>query len=245
MRHTTAATLVLATLLLCAPNQAQSQIGGLIKKKAAEAVKGDKKDKAKSEPTDTPITSQLGECGPLTPEKVSDFLRGLTAEKVQRSEYDAMLRGLRTQAEVVACRNREIMSPEFQTIMGKGITEGASNAQLMKAMENNRLEVERMLTKKCGEDPSKYDQRKGYEAAHKAGANAAGLTEKCYDALKEHVLAFCNLSPAQQQTAMEKGIKAPGQGSGFWIFTADEAKAMSPRCGELVPAINATGFKVP
>ncbi len=57
--------------------------------------------------------------------------------------------------------------------------------------------------------------------------------------MKEFAIAFCGLSMDQQQTAMASGIKFPGTGNGQWVFTAGEAKAFSPRCDKLVPAIKA------
>lgn len=131
------------------------------------------------------------------------------------------------------------MNPAVQKIMMQGMTEGASSAQLTKAMEKNRADVEDYLVKKCGEDPSKFNQRDAYNSAHKAGAKAAGLSETCYDKMKEYALGFCGLTAAQQKIATEQGIRAPGQGAGEWVFTADEAKAFAPHCVELVPAIEA------
>ena len=63
--------LAIATLLATvAVHPVQAQIGGLIKKKAAEAVKGkaDTKDDGSKTPADS--------CGPITQQKVQDLLRG-------------------------------------------------------------------------------------------------------------------------------------------------------------------------
>ena len=109
-------------------------------------------------------------------------------------------------------------------------------------MAQNMVDVEAHLVKKCGTDPAQVDPRRERENARRAGAKAAGMSDDCYDKLKEFALAFCKLSPAQQQAAVQNGIKVPGQGKGEWVFTADEAKALQPRCSELVPAIEATGY---
>lgn len=240
--------LLLVTLLASTPDRVESQgLGGLIKKKAADAAKGkdSKKDQAKNDKKDDgPITSRMGDCGPLTREKVSDFLRGLQAEQTQRSDFDEMFSGLRTQEQVIACRNKEVMGPEIQKIMMQGISENASQAQLTKAMAKNREDVEAYLVKKCGQDPSKFSKADAYSKARAAGAKAAGLSDDCYDKMKEYALAFCNLSPAEQQAAVQNGIKAKGKGNGEWVFTADEAKAFAPHCSELVPLIQALGYKL-
>jgi hypothetical protein len=248
MRKPAVVGLLFLTAAVLMPGRVESQrIGGMIKKKAADAAKGkdSKKDQGKTEKKDEgPITSQMGDCGPLTREKVSDFLRGLKTEQTQRTDFDNMFSGLRPHAAIIACRNNEVMGTTIQKIMMQGMKEGASDAQLQKAMAKNMADVEEYLVKKCGEDPSKFNQRDAYAAAKKAGAKAAGLSDDCYDKLKEFALGFCGLSAAEQKIATEQGIKAKGQGEGVWVFTADEAKAFAPHCGELVPAIQALGYKL-
>jgi len=243
MRKPSMVGLLLVSLLVLQADRVESQgLGDRIKKKAADAAKGkdSKKDQAKNDKKDAgPITSQMGDCGPLTPEKVSDLLRGLKTEQTQRNDFDSMFRGLRSHEAIIACRNNEVMGGAIQKIMNQGMKEGASNAELQKAMAKNMAEVEEYLVKKCGQDPSKFSQRDAYNAAHKAGAKAAGLSETCYDKMKEYALGFCGLTAAQQQIATEQGIRAPGWGAGVWVFTADEAKAFAPHCVELVPAIQA------
>ena len=64
----------------------------------------------------------------------------------------------------------------------------------------------------------------------------------CYDKLKEFVLSFCKLPPETRKAAVEKGIRVPGKGSAQWVFTAEQAKAIDPRCGALVQDIEATGY---
>lgn len=251
MRTVCRTTLVLASLLaVLHGHQAQAQIGGLIKKKAAEAVKGKdgKSDQGKTVAKDDgPITSQFEkECGPVTPDAIEKFLKGLQAEAAGRDAYDRKLAGTKPNEEVNACRGKETGSSEAMQIIQRGLANGGTTEYVQKTMEQNRLDLEKYLVKKCGEPASKYeyDKTKEYEAAQKAGENAAGLNHDCYNKLKEFALAFCKtLTPAQQKIATEQGIKVPGFGSGVWVFTADEAKAISPHCGELVPALKATGWE--
>jgi len=252
MRTVCRTTLVLAALLAVPqPRQAHAQIGGLIKKKAAEAVKGKdgKSDQGKTVAKDDgPITSQFGkECGPVTPDAVEKFLKGLEIEVAGREGYDRKLAGAKPNEQVNACRGQETIGPEGIAIVQRGLANGGTTDYVQKQMAKNREDLETYLTRKCGEPVSKYqyDKNKEYDAAKKAGAEAAGLTDKCYDKLKEFALAFCKtLTPAQQKIATEQGIKVPGFGSGVWVFTADEAKALFPHCGELVPALKATGWEI-
>ena len=249
MRTVSGTTLVLAALFatLSAPRAGSQGIGGLIKKKAADAAKGkdSKKDVAKD---DGPLTSQFAkECGPITQDGIDKFLKGLQTEIAGRQAYDTKLAGTRPDSVVQACQSKETMSPEARALIQRGLADGGTTDYVQKQIDKNREDLLKYLAKKCGEPASKYvyDKNKEYEAARKAGAATAGVSENCYDKLKEFALAFCKgLTPAQQKTAMEQGIKVPGQGSGiFWVFTPDEAKALFPHCGELVSALKTVGYE--
>ena len=96
MRSTRLVVSLVAAITLSAsayPLEAQG-IGGLIKKKAAEAVKpkdakkaADTKDAEK--PKDDPNTSNWEKegCGPITPDRLNDLLRGLETERTQQAEF--------------------------------------------------------------------------------------------------------------------------------------------------------------
>jgi hypothetical protein len=132
-------------------------------------------------------------------------------------------------------------------IIQRGLENGGAVEYVQKQIAKNREDLETHLVKRCGVERSKVEQDKWkeYDAARKAGVKEAGVSDECYDKLKEFALAFCKtLTPAQQKIATEQGIKVPGFGSGVWVFTADEAKAMYPRCAELVKSMNATGYDV-
>ena len=122
MRIVNGTALAIATLLATvAASPVQAQIGGLIKKKAAEAVKGkaDPKDDASKTPADS--------CGPITQQKIQDLLRGLQAEGAARSEFDSRVAKAdadREQAEprVKACRDAENGGTAFQKMLTDGFS---------------------------------------------------------------------------------------------------------------------------
>jgi hypothetical protein len=246
MRKPTVAALLLVALVVV-PDRVQSQgLGGLIKKKAIEAVKGKepKKDEGQTVAKDNgPITSQFEkECGPLTADAVDRFLKGMEAELAQRVEFDRKRSAAKPDEEVRACEQKEAMGPEALKLMQRGMTEGTPVAQLQKAMEQNRTDLGAYILKKCGEPVSKYGQFDS-NAAAQAGAKAAGMSDECYGQFKEVALFFCKgLTAEQQKTATDQGIRVPGKGNGVWVYTADEAKALAPRCGQLVRQIGATGY---
>jgi hypothetical protein len=243
--RTVGTALVIATLLAALPaNPAQSQIGGLIKKKAAEAVKGKAADK-----TDDATTAKTDSCGPMTPQKVQDLLRGLQAEGSARNEFDSMVAKAEasraeSESKSKACRDAENGGPTFQKMMTDGFT-GANapttGAAVQAQMDKNKAKYEEYLDKKCGKVPPPVSSDPGdtYRKAHAAGAKEAGMSEYCYDVLADRVIAFCKLPKDQQTAAAEKGLRV--EKTREWLFTADEAKALQAHCSELLPALKKAG----
>jgi hypothetical protein len=230
-------------------SSAQSQIGGLIKKKAIEAAKG-KDAKANNDASTAPADT----CGPITEKKLQDFLRGLQTEASAIKEFNTMVAKSDSTREesgprIKACRDAEAGGPTFQKMMTDGFTgaNAPSTAAAVQAqMDKNKVKYDEYLDKKCGKElgPAPiYDSRAAYAKAHAAGAKAAGMSEYCYDVLGDRVIAFCRLSKKEQTTAMEKGIRVSRAGE--WVFTADEAKALQPLCGNLLSALESAGNTIP
>jgi len=244
MRIASGIALVLATLLSTVPvRPVEAQIGGLIKKKAAEAVKGkaDTKEGGSTTPADS--------CGPITQQKVEDFLRGLQKEGAARYEFDSRVAkadSSREEAEprIKACRDAETGGSTFQKMMTDGFTGSnppSTAAAVQAQMDKNKAKFEEYLEKKCGKVPPavSHDPGDTYRKAHAAGAKEAGMSEYCYDVLGDRVIAFCRLPKDQQKAAAEKGLRV--EKTHEWLFTADEAKALQAHCGELMPALKKAG----
>ena len=246
MRTVSRTALVFATLLTAlSARPVQAQIGGFIKKKAAEVAKG--------KATEEPMTSSWKNdaCGPITPEKLKDLLRGLEVEGAARSEYDAAAAKAEatradTEAKVKACRDAENGGATFQKMMIDGFSGSnppSTAAAVQAQMAKNKASFEEFLDKKCGKSPGPPtdNARDVYRKAHADGAKAAGMSEPCYDWLADPVIAFCKLPKDQQQTAIEKGLRANAR---QWLFTTDEAKAIQPYCAELMPALKKAGSTI-
>lgn len=122
-----------------------------------------------------------------------------------------------------------------------GANAPSTAAAVQAQMDKNKAKYEEYLDKKCGTvpPPTSHDPGDTYRKAHANGAKEAGMSEYCYDVLADRVIAFCRLSNKEQTTAMEKGIRV--EKAGEWVFTADEAKAIQPHCGELMPALKKAG----
>ena len=245
MRIVSGAALVVAALLAGAvPRPVESQIGGFIKKKASDIAKGEADKKGDGS------TSKADSCGPITPQKVQDFLRGLQAEGSARNEFDSMVakaESSRAESEprIKACRDAEAGGPTFQKMMTDGFTgaNAPSTAAAVQAqMDKNKAKYEEYLDKKCGKapgPPKSYDPGDTYRKAHANGAKEAGMSEFCYDVLADRVIAFCKLPKDQQKAAADKGLRV--EKTHEWLFTADEAKALQAHCDELMPALKKAG----
>ena len=243
MRIASGAALVVAALLaLAAPRPAESQIGGFIKKKATDVAKGEANKKADA-------SSKADSCGQITPQKVQDFLRRVQAEGAARNEFDSKVAredSIRAEAEprVKACKDAENGGVTFQKMMTEGFTGAnapSTGPAVQSQMDKNKAKYEEYLDKKCGKvpPPASHDPGDTYRKAHAAGAKEAGMSEYCYDVLADRAIAFCKLSNKEQTTAMEKGIRVDKAGES--VFTADEAKAIQPHCGELMSALKKAG----
>ena len=238
-----AALVVAAVLALAAPRPAESQIGGFIKKKAADVAKGEAEKKGDAS------TSKADSCGPITPKKVEDFLRGLQAEGAARNEFDSRVAkadSARAEAEprVNACRDAEAGGATFQKMMIDGFTgaNAPSTAAAVQAqMDKNKARYEEYLVKKCGAVPPavSHDPGDTYRKAHANGAKEAGMSEYCYDVLADRAIAFCKLPKDQQKAAADKGLRV--EKTHEWLYTADEAKALQAHCEELMLALKKAG----
>jgi len=256
MRTVRGTALVLAALLATLSAQpAQSQLGGLIKKKAVEAAKGKAENKDEGAMTSS---WKCDDCAPITSENMQALLRGLQAEAAARNEFDAMFAKaessrVQTESKTKACRDAEAGGTTFQKMMIDGFS-GANPPStpeaVQKQMEKNKAAYAEYVDKKCGKDPSTssaraasaYNERDAYAKAHAAGAKAAGMDMKAYDFLPDPTIAFCKLTKDQQQTAVEKGLRAGNTNK--WLFTVDEAKAIQPHCNALMPALRSAGNNI-
>jgi hypothetical protein len=248
MRTVSGTTVVLVAFLAFAPvDRVDSQGTGRAKKPAPAAPGKDSKPDAKPDKKGDGGTSRWAnpDCGPITPAKISDYVRGLQAEVAARQEYEGIFKGVRSQADVLACRNAEAMGSTYQKIMMEGF-DGANSpstgAALEKQMAKNQAKYDAYVDKKCGPDPSKYDWKETNRRGRAAWAKASGMSEACYDWLADATIAFCRLPKDEQKTAAEKGIPVPN--SRDWVFTADEAKAIQPHCDQIMVLLKQVNFRL-
>lgn len=248
MRTVSGTTPVLvAFLAFAATDRIESQGSAGRAKKPVDAAKGkDTKPDAKSDKKDGGTSRYANpDCGAITPAKISDYVRGLQAEIAARQEYEGIFKGVRSQADVVACRNAEAMGSTFQKIIQEGF-DGANppstSAAVQKQMAKNQAKYDAYVDKKCGPDPSKYTWQEANKKARAAWAKASGMSEACYDWLADATIAFCKLPKDQQKTAAEQGIPVPN--SRNWVFTAEEARSIQPHCEQIMGLLKQVNFRL-
>lgn len=169
MTRTRWAQMMLA-VLMALPHSAHAQIGGLIKRKVADAVKPKEEQAPKAETGDaSPFKYEL------TAETMAAFKRGLELELKMRREYRARVAKHTSDVETrKKCQNGIPTRPEAAKIAEEGssrmdkATTPAETQAAMKWMQDAMLGL---MTKVCGAEPAlPPDQTQSFNQAQEAGA---------------------------------------------------------------------------
>lgn len=169
-RHVVGLMLSLTTLSLTAQGQG---IGGLIKRKVGEVAKPKEEPAAKKAAPSSENSSPFA--FELTPETMAGLKRGLELEIKMREDYRARVAKMKTAAQYEQCEKESAMSPDAQKIMVE-YTERADKVKTQEEMtkftEWFNVELGKVVTKRCGEDPKPLiaKQREEFTKAQYAGA---------------------------------------------------------------------------
>ena len=231
------------------PGDLDAQIGGLIKKKVTESVKGGEKKGGKEESAANE-TDQSKMPRPITANTFVAFKKGLTVQRDKQQETLEFLAGLTPLETYKNCTNTIMMTPEGQKVAlsQPSPPDNATVQQLQAYAEKLAAEMKKVTDKKCGEDPAKYHEyqwkkdrfteaRTAAIAAFSAalGSPSGNDDNYFYDLLIEWTPPFCRLSKAAQQAAAEKGIAVAGATKGHnYVYTAMEARLLMPQCEEIM-----------
>jgi len=139
------------------PGNLDAQIGGLIKKKVTESVKGGEKKGGKEEAAANE-TDQSKMPRPITANTFVAFKKGLTVQRDKQQETLKFLAGLTPLETYKNCTNTIMMTPEGQKVAldQPSPPDNATVQQLQAYAEKLAAEMKKVTDKKCGEDPSKY-----------------------------------------------------------------------------------------
>jgi hypothetical protein len=184
---------IAASLVFAGTPAAHAQVGGLIRKKVGDAVKGPEKPKEKTKEPDT-VDEDSKLPYRLDAESKKAFIAGLQVEIDGREAYKKRLTTLKTPAQYSACQTNTVtntpegkkFSEDYVEAMGKlgDNAAGKKPEQIMKEQqemaEKFTKRSEAMILKNCGEDPTPVinSQRQTFERAERAGAVEFGKVFK-------------------------------------------------------------------
>ncbi len=206
----------LAVAVACLlPAPASAQIGGFLKNKLKQKVKGDSAAQQPSKSAPGPVFDEY--VLQLTPQSLDRLERAVAAEKAFRDSAKAAHARDRTEAQWDRCRMDVLRSPEALALSKNTPSDAAG-------FQQQQQQFEALNQKKCGDKPEAYDPKKDLKPAEVAAAKSVGMTPTQYAVMKERIGPFC-ASP---------GARVPGATKEmFYVYAADEISTLQPRCSKL------------
>ncbi|HVN76336.1 MAG TPA: hypothetical protein VMT19_08475 [Thermoanaerobaculaceae bacterium] len=141
----------------------------------------------------------------------------------------------KTKEEYASCQMELMMTPEFQRAMQEATAAMSAPGRDPAAAQTSGRELQdklqAMVEARCGPDPGKVHRKPDVGSALRQAtsdaAKANGFTDRQYAILKERVVPLCLSDP---KAAGRGGLKVPGQGPVFFVYSAAEVEALRPRC---------------
>ena len=175
----------------------------------------------------------------MTPETLDRFGHALAAEDGARRTITAHAAPLQekarlTKAQYEQCQMNMAMKPEYMELlqeMSAAMSGAQDAAAQQKAAQAMVAKTEAFQLKECGPNPSEHakavDVSGELRQAEAAAAKENGFTVRQYAILKERATPLC-LADADSPGAT--GLRLPGDGRVFYVYTAGEVQALRPRC---------------
>lgn len=139
---------------------AEAQLGGLIKRKAADAIKGpEKKDEKQAQKSDALPDGVMEITAPV----FEGVINGLKVEVALRREFRAELATVPTQAQYQQCTSKVATSEEYAKIQMSlaNLPDNATDAQTTAAITKMNDDAAALLKQRCPVNPSDWnDARK-------------------------------------------------------------------------------------
>lgn len=228
-----------AVLVLVSPTPAEAQLGALkrrVQEKVAERVLGPEKAAAAGLAQGPVFDERVLE---ITPAVLDRLQTGLAAEQAAlrsaeadgsaRARWEQCVDGVdrRHNAEMEQLnREGEALAARAQAAAGKP----EEMAELVRAVQALQARAAALQTgaagaqhRECGEEPVAAPR-----SPAAAGEAAGEFTDAQYAVLKERARPFC-----------EAAAQGRGGSHGSYVYAADEAAALAPRCTALLPALQA------
>jgi len=163
MKNTRSVPMLLAVcaVLTLSAAPAHAGFGDMIKKKAADALKGGKKPAATEA-----ANAESGEIKsrimpPVTPENIARFKASLQYEISEREKATKFLASLKSKEDYQKCHMDWVMSSEGQALGQKyaAAMDGVKSTEdMQKKMAPIAEQMEKAIAAKCGPDPDKYGE---------------------------------------------------------------------------------------
>ncbi len=233
--------------VLAAPSHAGW--GDALKQKASKVLKTEK-PKPAAETATGPVKSRM--TPEVTVESLTRFQKGMEVELAEREKAKKLLASLPPKEQRDKCAQQVAMSKDAEKIAMEW-SESAANAkpeEMQQHMARMTARMDSMVTHKCGLDPLKYDAHQLARDAVAKGSDTAALGDDvAYFTWKEWAIQFCNYieklqkqPDAKEQLAKIKaeGLRIPGSGNVYFVYSASEANLLLERCAALKPLIEAT-----
>ncbi len=224
MLHARLSRLALLAVICClVPTTGSAQVGGFLKNKLKQKVKGDSATQQPSKSAPGPSFDEY--VLQLTPPNLDRLERAVAAEKAFRDSARAAHAHDRTEKEWDRCRMDVMRSPEARALSQNAPTDPAG-------FQKQQQQFEALNQKKCGGKPEAYDPKQELKTAAVAGAKSVGLTPVQYSVMKERIGPFC-AAPAARIPGENKEM--------FYVYAADEMSALQARCPKLAALLAAVG----
>ena len=220
--------LVCMAAALLSTNSADAQIGGLIKRKAADAIKGTENTVEKPAEKSGALPGGVVE---ITSPVFEGIVNGLKVEVALRREFKAELAKLPTRDQYNQCLTKLVASPEYQKIQLNlgSLPENATAAQTTAAMQKMHDDTQALTKKMCPVNPddwSDYKKQQRLTEFRKKAVEASGHTDGVFNVHLERLDKLCGLR-ADNALPKSGGFQTPGTGNKvFWIFTPGELTVM-------------------
>lgn len=216
-----------ALVILLAPSAAHAQLGRLkkaVSDRAAAAVLGDGGESGG--PTDEQLSPERLRVE-ITAARLDGFAKAIEAERAERAATAAKLAAF-DEKKYDRCYEALSQDPKYVDIETRGwkLSEQNQESEAVQR-QHEALDAERraLVQGRCG--PSRYELEDEPElAARRAGR----LSEEEYSVLRERIAPFCR--PGASVSKSDRGARV-----GRYVWTAEEAAALEPRCAAIWPSL--------
>jgi hypothetical protein len=236
-------TMLLGLIALVAPAPASAQLGRLVKK--AKEATGIEKPAAATTDGSPANGSQRGisvrSADQITKPVLVQFETALEAERILLAKQVAERKAMKTPEQYGQCYQTILMdNAEGRKLMAQfeKDSEGASDQAVMRAAQKLQEGLQRLTLEVCGVNPDQLPPLNGSDALagrEKHAAEAGNLERRKYALLKERIIPLCALDAADVR---DGDLSIPGDGANF-VYLASEVALVRPRCGTLMPALQA------